>query len=82
MVAQPMFSGTYAPHRENTECAAFSRGFAACPPRSFAPRPVFDEARRHLSESELVELTLLVGLYASVAMVVALARPELDRYGV
>lgn len=42
---------------------------------------VFDQARRHFSEAELVELTLLVGLYTSVAMVVALARPELDPYG-
>lgn len=44
-------------------------------------QPVFDEARRHFSNAELVELTLLVGLYTSVAMVVALAQPELDAYG-
>jgi 4-carboxymuconolactone decarboxylase len=43
-------------------------------------RPVFDEARRHFSESELVELTLLIGLYTSVAMLVALVKPELDPY--
>jgi alkylhydroperoxidase family enzyme len=44
-------------------------------------QPVFEEARRHFSDSELIELTLIVGLYTSVAMLVALARPELDRYG-
>lgn len=43
-------------------------------------QPVFDEARRHFSEAELVELVLLVGLYTGVAMIVALARPELDTY--
>jgi alkylhydroperoxidase family enzyme len=43
-------------------------------------QPVFDEARRHFSEAELVELVLLVGLYTGVAMIVALARPELDNY--
>ncbi|MGB8330433.1 MAG: carboxymuconolactone decarboxylase family protein [Polyangiales bacterium] len=42
---------------------------------------VFDEARRHFAEEELVELTLLIGLYTSVSMVVALARPEHDAYG-
>ena len=41
---------------------------------------VFDEARRHFSEGELVELVLLVGLYTGVAMIVELARPELDSY--
>jgi hypothetical protein len=43
-------------------------------------QPVFDEARRHFSEAELVELALLVGLYTGVAMIVALAKPELDSY--
>jgi alkylhydroperoxidase family enzyme len=43
-------------------------------------QPVFEEARRHFSEAELVELVLLVGLYTGVAMIVALARPELDDY--
>ncbi len=43
-------------------------------------QPVFDEARRHFSEAELVELVLLVGLYTGVAMLVELARPELDSY--
>ncbi len=43
-------------------------------------QPVFDDARRHFSEAELVELVLLVGLYTGVAMIVALARPELDDY--
>lgn len=44
-------------------------------------QPVFDEARRHFTEEELVELTLLIGLYTSVSMVVALAKPEHDAYG-
>ncbi len=43
-------------------------------------QPVFDEARSHFSEAELVELVLLVGLYTGVAMIVALAKPELDSY--
>ena len=43
-------------------------------------QPVFDEARRHFSEAELIEMVLLVGLYTGVAMIVALARPELDSY--
>jgi len=43
-------------------------------------QPVFDEARRHFSEAELVEMVLLVGLYTGVAMIVELARPELDSY--
>jgi alkylhydroperoxidase family enzyme len=43
-------------------------------------QPVFDEAQRHFSEAELVELVLLIGLYTGVAMIVALARPELDSY--
>ena len=43
-------------------------------------QPVFEEARRHFSEAELVELVLLVGLYTGVAMIVALAKPELDNY--
>lgn len=43
-------------------------------------QPVFDEARRHFSEAELVELVLLIGLYTGVAMIVALAKPELDSY--
>ena len=44
-------------------------------------QPVFDEVHRLFSDAELVELTLLIGLYTSVSMVVALARPELDHYG-
>lgn len=43
-------------------------------------QPAFDEARRHFSEAELVELALLVGLYTGVAMIVALAKPALDSY--
>jgi alkylhydroperoxidase family enzyme len=44
-------------------------------------QPVFDEARGHFTDEELVELALLVGLYTSVSMIVALARPEPDPYG-
>ena len=43
-------------------------------------QPVFDEALRYFTEAELVELVLLIGLYTGVAMIVALARPELDSY--
>ena len=41
---------------------------------------VFDEARKYFDESELIELTLLVGLYTSIAMLVALTKPKLDKY--
>ena len=41
---------------------------------------VFENALKHFDESELIELALLVGLYTSVAMVVALAKPKLDKY--
>jgi len=41
----------------------------------------FERARKHFNEEELVELTLLVGLYTAVSMVVALAKPEIDPYG-
>lgn len=40
----------------------------------------YDAARRHFDEPTLVEMTHLVGLYAGVAMLVALARPAFDRY--
>ncbi len=41
---------------------------------------VFENARQYFSEPELIELVFLVGLYNSVAMVVALAKPEFDKY--
>jgi alkylhydroperoxidase family enzyme len=41
---------------------------------------IFDAARAHFSDEQLLELTLLVGLYTAVSMVVALARPERDPY--
>ena len=34
----------------------------------------------HYDTAELIEMTQLIGLYAGVAMMVALARPERDRY--
>ena len=34
--------------------------------------------REHFDDAQLLEMTLLVGLYTSVAMLVALARPERD----
>ena len=40
----------------------------------------FAELRRHFDEALLIEMTLLVGLYTGIAMLVALARPELDAY--
>lgn len=36
--------------------------------------------RSHFDEPTLIEITHLVGLYVGVAMMVALARPRLDRY--
>ncbi|MCG8435070.1 MAG: carboxymuconolactone decarboxylase family protein [Gammaproteobacteria bacterium] len=41
---------------------------------------IFDEARRHFSEAELIEIVHLVGLYTGVAMMVALAQPTFDNY--
>jgi alkylhydroperoxidase family enzyme len=37
--------------------------------------------REHFDEAALIEITQLVGHYTGVAMLVALARPALDRYG-
>jgi 4-carboxymuconolactone decarboxylase len=37
-------------------------------------------ARAHFDDAALIEMTQLVGLYVGVAMHVALARPEFDRY--
>jgi alkylhydroperoxidase family enzyme len=41
---------------------------------------LFERARRHFDDAVLIEITQLVGLYAGVAMLVALARPALDAY--
>jgi hypothetical protein len=41
---------------------------------------LYDEARNYFSEAELIDVTQLTGLYTSVAMMVGLIRPELDRY--
>jgi 4-carboxymuconolactone decarboxylase len=41
---------------------------------------LYASARRFFSEDELIEITQLVGLYTGVAMMVALIRPEFDRY--
>jgi alkylhydroperoxidase family enzyme len=41
---------------------------------------VFDACRAHLDEATMIEVTQLAGLYVGVAMQVALARPEMDRY--
>jgi hypothetical protein len=41
---------------------------------------LYDEARKHFSESELIDVTQLTGLYTNVAMMVGLARSEFDRY--
>ena len=41
---------------------------------------VFEQAIEYFSEAELIEMTQLVGLYTSVAMLVSLIRPELDPY--
>jgi hypothetical protein len=42
--------------------------------------PVFDDVIEHYPEAQLIEMTLLVGLYTSVAMLVSLIRPETDPY--
>lgn len=42
---------------------------------------LFDELRRHHGDAEILEMTLLVGLYTGVAMLVAVARPAWDDYG-
>lgn len=41
---------------------------------------LYAELRRHYDEATLIEMTLLTGLYTGVAMIVALAKPELDAY--
>jgi 4-carboxymuconolactone decarboxylase len=41
---------------------------------------LYEEAKHHFSEEELIDITQLVGLYTGVAMMVGLIRPELDRY--
>ncbi|MCA2999487.1 MAG: carboxymuconolactone decarboxylase family protein [Rhodocyclaceae bacterium] len=40
----------------------------------------FAAARRHHDEATLIEVVHLIGLYSGVAMMVALARPQFDRY--
>lgn len=40
----------------------------------------FERARVHFDDATLIELTNLIGLYTGVAMMVALARPDFDRY--
>ncbi|TAL27033.1 MAG: hypothetical protein EPO01_00850 [Aquabacterium sp.] len=40
----------------------------------------FDELRLHHGEAEIVEMTLLIGVYTGVAMLVAVARPAWDDY--
>ena len=44
------------------------------------PDDVYAGARRVFSEEELVDITQLTGLYTGVAMLVALIRPQFDRY--
>lgn len=41
---------------------------------------LYASIRQHFSEEELIEITQLIGLYNGVAMMVALIRPEFDRY--
>ncbi|MEO8103907.1 MAG: carboxymuconolactone decarboxylase family protein [Betaproteobacteria bacterium] len=42
----------------------------------------FAAAREHFDEAMLIEITFLVGMYATVAMLAALARPRWDDYRV
>jgi alkylhydroperoxidase family enzyme len=44
------------------------------------PDELYASARQCFSEDDLIEITQLVGLYTGVAMMVALIRPEFDRY--
>ena len=44
------------------------------------PDEVYEHAATHFSEAELIEMTLLIGLYTSVAMLASLIRPEFDPY--
>lgn len=44
------------------------------------PDAIFASARAHWSQQELIDITLLVGLYTSVAMLVGLIQPEMDNY--
>ena len=44
------------------------------------PDAVYDQARAHFSEEELIDVTQLTGLYTGVAVLVALIRPRFDRY--
>jgi 4-carboxymuconolactone decarboxylase len=41
---------------------------------------LFATLRRHFDDSQLIELTQLIGLYTGVAMMVALVQPALDDY--
>lgn len=41
---------------------------------------LFNSVSKYFNESDLIELVMLTGLYVSVAMIVALARPEFDQY--
>ena len=43
---------------------------------------VFEKVAIYFCEAELIEMTQLIGLYTSVAMLVSLIRPELDPYHV
>jgi 4-carboxymuconolactone decarboxylase len=41
---------------------------------------VYEQARMHFTEEQLIDITQLVGLYTGVAMMVGLIRPKFDRY--
>ena len=41
---------------------------------------VFERLSEDYSEAEIIEMVQLVGLYTTVAMMVALIRPEFDHY--
>ena len=44
------------------------------------PDRIYAEARQCFSESDLIEITQLVGLYPGVAMLAGLIRPRFDHY--
>ncbi|RPG30241.1 MAG: hypothetical protein CBB72_014130 [Muricauda sp. TMED12] len=50
--------------------------------RKDTPVSLHGRLREHFSESELIEIVLLIGFYTSVSMLVAFARPEFDNYDI
>lgn len=75
-VRQPQLDAALWNPRQLSACALVD----ALVPGLQLPDVVYDQARAHFSEEELIDLTQLTGLYTGVAMLVALIRPRFDRY--